>query len=98
MNICPKPAIKQVTKKILEQINNLFVKINENDRNCNIGIFCHINYKAKEIPVVIINSHKIEDDLINITINNKKKKIELGNVIYKNKEYNLSILEIKENI
>ena len=97
MKICPKPATKQVTKKILEQIDNLFVKINENDKNYNIGIFCHINYKEEEIPVVVINNHKIEDDIINITINDKKKKIELGDLIYKNKEYNLSILEIKEN-
>ena len=97
MKICPEPATKQVTKKILEQINNLFVKINENDNNYNIGIFCHLNYKKKDIPVIIINNHKVEDDIINVTINNKKKLIEFGDTIYKNKEYNFSILEIKEN-
>ena len=38
------------------------------------------------------------DDYINISINKKKKKIEIGDVIYNNKEYNYSILEIKENV
>ena len=33
----PKPVTKQKTKKILEQMDNLFFKINE--ENENIGIF-----------------------------------------------------------
>ena len=92
----PKPVTKQKTKKILEQMDNLFFKINE--ENENIGIFCNIKYKNKKIPVVITNNHMSSDDYINVSINKKKKKIEIGDVIYNNKEYNYSILEIKENV
>ena len=91
----PKPVTKQITKKILDQMDTLFFKINEENKN--IGIFCNLKYKNKIVPVVIINNQMIKDDYINISINKKKKKIEIGDIIFKNEEYNFSVLEIKEN-
>ena len=68
----PKPVTKQITKKILDQMDTLFFKINEENKN--IGIFCNLKYKNKIVPVVIINNHMIKDDYINISINKKKEE------------------------
>ena len=92
----PQPVSMKCIWKIWEQMRNSFCRINEYD----IGFFCHINYFNEKIPVIIINNYIIDKDYngtIEVIMNNKPKKIELGNVRYKNKEYNISILEIKEN-
>jgi surface protein len=92
----PQPASMKCIWKISEQMSNSFCKINEYD----IGFFCHIKYYDEKIPVMIINNYIRDKDYngtIEVIMNNKHKKIELGNVRYKNKEYNISILEIKEN-
>ena len=81
-------------------------KICRNDGNKGTGFFCNINYENKYIPVMITNYHVInnkyikENEKIVITINDDKenKTIELKNrIIYKNKEYDIIIIEIKEN-
>ena len=92
----PQPASMKCIWKISDQMSNSFCKINEYD----IGFFCHIKYYDEKIPVMIINNYIRDKDYngtIEVIMNNKPKKIELGNVRYKNKEYNISILEIKEN-
>ena len=92
----PQPASMKCIWKISDQMSNSFCKINEYD----IGFFCHIKYYDEKIPVMIINNYIRDKDYngtIEVIMNNKHKKIELGNVRYKNKEYNISILEIKEN-
>ena len=92
----PQPATMKCICKISEQMRNSFCIINEND----IGFFCHIEYFDEKIPVIIINNYinyKDYNGTIEVNMNNKNKIIELGNIKYKSKEYNISILEIKEN-
>ena len=63
-----------------------------------LGFFCHINYKNETIPVIIINNYNIHSDIIYISkTNNDKIAIELGDAKYTNEEYNILILEIKQN-
>jgi len=98
MNNYTKSFSKQFIKKILSQMENYFFKIYENDDKFDIGFFCYIKYKNETIPVIIINNYKINNDIINVSINNDNKiTIELGNTRYNDKEYNISILEIKLN-
>ena len=46
-----KPITKQCTKKLLDQMDNYFYKINEKEGEFSVGFFCHMNYKNKKIPV-----------------------------------------------
>ena len=96
----PKPITKQVTQKILEQMDNSFYLINQNNNNFDIAFFCHIKCNKENIPVLVINNYlKNEDikDSIDITVNNKKENIKLTDIIYKNKTYNTTIIVIKKN-
>ena len=93
-----KPINKHKMEEILEQMNNTFYIINK--KNKDIGFFCFIKHLNKKIPVIIINNYlENEDkkDSIDIIINNKIQKIELSNIIYKNKEYNITIILNKNN-
>ena len=97
MDYYPKPVTNHFIKKILNQLENCFFKINEKDDKFGIGLFCNIKYKNETIPVIIIND-KINNDIINVSKNNNDKiKIELGDVRYNDEEFNISILEIKQN-
>ena len=92
----PQPIFMKCILKTSEQMRNSFCRINEHE----IGFFCHIKYFDKKIPVIIINDYINDKDYngtIKINMNNKHKMIELGNIRYKSKDYNISILEIKEN-
>ena len=51
----PKPATKQCTKKILEQINDSFYTIKEIDNKFGTCFFSYIKFKDKTIPVMISN-------------------------------------------
>ena len=97
----PKPATRQCTQKILEQMNNPIYKIIDKDRNNNLGFFCYVKNDKKSIPVVIINKFISDNDYYNDTIklkiNDVIKIIEIGKSIYKNREYNISIIEIIDN-
>ncbi len=91
--------LSSVTKKchetISKQMNNSFVIFNEKE----IGIFIHINYENKDIYAILINNYiNNEDykDTKDIKINNKNIIIELEDVIYKNKEDNISIIKLKQ--
>ena len=90
----PKSVNKKITEKILYQMNNIFYKINNNDEN--IGFFCKIKYKTKVIPVLITNKYmkEMEDSIL---INNNTGKIELIDILYRNKDYSLTVIKIKEN-
>ena len=75
----PEPVTKQCTQKILYQMNNSFYKINEQDGKFDIGFFCYIKFKEKNIPIVIINRYIFDEEydnsnIINVTINNRVKK------------------------
>ena len=93
-----KPVNKHITEEILNQMNNTFYIINQKDEI--IGFFCYIKFKNKKIPTIIINKYIKNEDIkytIDILINNKIKKIEVYDIIYKNKEYNITIMLIKNN-
>ena len=88
----PKPVNKEITKKILYHMDNTFYKIDNNDEI--IGFFCKIEYKKETIPVVIINEY-LEEMKESLLINNNK--IELIDILYRNKECFLTVIKIKEN-
>ena len=94
----PKPVTRQCHQKILEQMNITFCKIGLNEE---IGFFCLIKYRNKKnIPVLIINNYinnKEYKDKIKVIINNKEEFIEVEDIIYKNKDNNISIVKIKNN-
>ena len=93
MEAYPKPVTKRCTQEIFNQMNNTFYEINQN-----IIFFCNIKYQNNKIRVIIINKCIYNEDMHlydNIIINNEK--IELDHFIYKNKDYNISIINIKNN-
>ena len=99
-----EPISLKQTEKIIEQMkSNGICKIN----NKGIGFFVKIPYKSKLLPV-LITTYKvinIADIIFNKTIllylNNDKniKSIKLDNsrLIYTNKKFDITIIEIKEN-
>ena len=85
------------------------MQINCNDRGNDTGFFCKIPFpdKCHQLRVLMTNNHVInKDDLkkdnkINFTINNDKLSFEIiideFRKIYTNKDYDITIIEIKEN-
>ena len=95
-----EPLTRQNICKILEQMDKSFYKINEENGQFYFGCFFHIKTGEKIIPVLLINKYlKFEEykSQIDISINNQVKTIELGDTIYKNKNINISMIEIKDN-
>ena len=87
----PNSVTKKCHETISKQMNNSFVIFNEKE----IGIFIHINYENKDIYALLINNYiKNEDnkDTKEIKINDNNEKIELENIIYKNINNNISII------
>ena len=102
MKVYPEPLSQTCLKKILTQTNNSIYQIYRNDGKTKLGIgfFCYIKYEKKEIPVAIINNYEFnkEDiDSIKIYKENDEKEIKLGNIRIKNKEFNLTVIEIEDN-
>ena len=101
----PRPISILGTKEILKQMVNCICKIYRNDGNKGTGFFCKILYNNYNIPVMITNNHIIdekyikENNNINITLNDDNicKTIILNDnrKIYTNKEYDITIIEIK---
>ena len=103
MDEYPKPVSKSCIEKIFNQMNNSIYKIKGKDGEFQIGIFCKLKFD-KNIIFVLITTNKIinkgylkDNDGINISINNKNRFIEFGHLKYINKEYDLSIIEIRNN-
>ena len=98
----PEIVSLESTEIIINQMKNNIVKIILNDGSKGTGFFCKIPYiNNKELKVLITNNHVIDlnMDKIIISINNDNeiKEIELNNRIkYTNKEYDITIIEIKE--
>ena len=98
----PKPVTLKTTEKIIEQMKNNVCKIYLSDGSKGTGFFCKLPYN--QLKVLITNNHVIDEKVLKgnekilISINNEKKKeIELKNRIkYTNKEYDVTIIEIKE--
>ena len=96
----PKPVKKKNTEKILSQMDNAIYKIKEKNEKYKFCFFCYIKHNTKKIPTIIINNYSFEENQnnsINIIINNRIKEIKLGKIRYKNKDLNISIIEIEDN-
>ena len=105
MDDYPKSISKRRTKIIYDQMNGSFYKIIGANNKYGIGVFCKIIMNNKDILVLMTNYHLIDEDYIEnnsgirIKINNELIHIKFGDkrLNYINKEYDLSIIEIKEN-
>ena len=101
----PKPVSKLRTKIIFSQMNGAIYKIEigQMDESKGIGFFCYIKFKSKNIPVLITSTKIINEEYlennnqIKISLNKGFKTIELCENKYINKEYDLSIIEIKDD-
>ena len=102
----PRPISIKGTKEILNQMENCICKIYKNGGGKGTGFFCNIKYNNNNIPVMMTNNHVIdekyikENNNIELTLNddNINKTIILNNnnrKIYTNKEYDITIIEIK---
>ena len=101
-----KPVNIEGTKTILDQMNNCICKIN-NNQIIGTGFFCKIPYINNTKINVLITSYQIINELylnqynfINLLMDdyNQLKIINLdpSRNIYFNKEYNTTIIELKE--
>ena len=89
------------TKKILEQMINSICKIEVNNEKIGTGYFCKINsMNFLMTSYYIINEKYLKDNKdINILINNNeniKIDIRIKREIYFNKEYGITIIELKD--
>ena len=94
-----KPISKQSTQRILEQMNNnSFGIIKDTQQIC---FFTQIKYENINMPVMITNYQIIKyianNNYINIYINNELNIIEIGKGKYFNNDYDLAVIEIKNN-
>ena len=97
----PKPISKYCTQKILDQMNNSFFKIKHNKGNTEIGFFCIIKNDDLIIPVLIADINIlniINNNTIEVFINNTKQKIELDEIIFKDKKQEIVIIALKEKL
>ena len=89
------------TKKILEQMINSICKIEVNNEKIGTGYFCKVNSMNFLMTSYYIIDEKYlkENKEINILINNNeniKIDIEIQREIYFNKEYGITIIELKD--
>ena len=91
-------------EKAVEQMKNNICRIHLLNGLKGTGFFCKIPFPDinKLLPVLITNNHIIDEDIINngkiinISINGMNKDIEIKNrIAYTNKDYDVSIIEIK---
>ena len=97
MELYPKSVTKQCHQKILEQMNNSICEIQNKKEK---GFFCYIKINHNKIPVIVINKYINNDDYLNnidIIINKKDIKIDIDDIIYKDKMNNISIIKMKNN-
>ena len=96
----PEAVTLKSTKIITQQMEKNICKILSNDGSKGTGFFCKIPFlNNNKLLVLLTNNHVINDLKKNITINynNKFIEIELENrKKYTNKEYDITIIEIKE--
>ena len=87
----PKSVTKECTQKILDQMNKTLYEIDE--RKGIYGFFCYL----KKNPVLVMNRYINNEDIKSINISINGKKIELIEMIYKDIDYNISIIKINKN-
>ena len=69
--------------------------------NYEIGFLVYFKYKNNNIPVLMTKYHTMDDyneKTLKIFLNNKEKIIKLGDKRYKNKDNDISIIEVIEDI
>ena len=105
----PKLISYDCCQKIMVQMKKHICKINITEEDIGTGFFCKIPFpdKNKMLPVFITNNHVINEKIlykenarisIKIKEDNMDKEINLNNrKKYTNKEYDITIIEIKEN-
>ena len=99
-----QPISLQSSEKIIEQMKNCVFKINLLNGTKGTGFFCKIPYNNNILKLLITNNHIIDENILNrnekilISINNNKDKeiILEDRKYYTNKEYDITIIEIKE--
>ena len=105
----PKIISYESTEKILEQMRNKICYIKLLDGSSGTGFFCKIPFPSKDklLPVLVTNNHLIDEKILEndketimlyIKESNKYKNFNLNNrKYYTNKEYDITLIEIKEN-
>ena len=106
IDMYPRPINIENTKKILSQMKNSICKVIRKDGKKGTGFFCNITFNTIIIPVFMTNYHVIDDKYIQenkqikLTINDdniiKTIKIDKDRIIYINKEYDITMIEIKQ--
>ena len=95
----------ETTEEIIKQMKTKTCKIYLKNEKKETGFFYKISLpnKKNKLNVLITNNHIINEEIIKrkeeiiIEINKESKRIELDNRIkYTNKEYDVTIIEIKE--
>lgn len=104
----PKPVSKECTLTILEQMEKSICKIYTKGGTNGTGFFCYIPYETNKIPVFITNYHIIGENFIKnndnilITLNDDKEQQKIllnkNNILYTNKEYDTTIIELNKSI
>ena len=105
----PLPIRLDDMKVIIEQMENCICRIFEKDNSCSTGFFCKIPFPdtLNLLPVLITNNHVLNEKCISLgkkisfTLNNEKKLISIlidkDRICYTNREYDITIIEIKLN-
>ena len=102
LDLIPYESIKEIKK----QMNRGICKIILNERNRGTGFFCKIPFpdRTNMKEVLITNYHLIDEEYIktntSIKINIKGSEININlkdRIIFPNKEYDTTIIEIKES-
>ena len=103
LNDYPNSVSLKGTEIILDQMKNMICKIYIKEEFNGTGFFCKIPYNDDLLPVLMTNNHIINESIleteqkISISMNNKFKKIEIADRIkYTNKDFDITIIEIKE--
>ena len=104
LNDYPNSVSLRGTEIILDQMKSMVCKIYTKDQFKGTGFFCNIPYNDNLLPILMTNNHIINESIfatekkITISMNNIFKKIELDDnrIIYSNKDYDITIIEIKE--
>ena len=107
INECPDVISYDSTLEIIEQMKKMICRINiEKDQGT--GFFCKIPFPDKNnmLPVLITNNHIINQNILDkqnmkisvyIKESNDKRHIMLNDRMkYTNKDYDITIIEIKE--
>ena len=101
----PKWISLEMTEEIIKQMKTRICKIYLKNGKKGTGFFCSISIQNQnKINVLMTNNHVIDEKIIEkiqtitIIINNEPIKLNLRNrIIYTNKEFDITIIEIKKD-